>query len=492
MASGLSVSRLVNVSINLSPLAAARRTFGTLLILGDSNVIDVSERIRSYTTLEGVATDFGTTAPEYYAAELYFSQSPKPRSLSIGRWARTATSALLKGGILSAAEQLLSAWTIITNGGFKYTVDGGSETNVTGLDFSAATTMNGVAAIIDAALTGATVTWDGSRFLMTSDSTGVSSTLAYLVAPTAGTNISAQMKMTSALATANIAGIAAETPVACVTILANLSSAWYGLMFAASTMPTDDQAVAVAAAVQAYTVSRIYGVTITSTSVLDAVVTNDLASRLKDLSYTRSFTQYSENAYAVASMFGRAFSVNFSANNSTITLMYKQEPGVAAQNLTESQAVVLKDKRCNVYVEYDNDTAILQYGVMSGPAFFDEIHGLDWFQNAVQNECYNLLYTSKTKIPQTDAGSNQIVNAVNGVCNEAVNNGLVAPGVWNADGFGQLSRGDYLKTGFYIYAQPMALQSQGDREQRKAPPITVAIKLAGAIQEIDVIVNVNR
>jgi hypothetical protein len=488
----LSVSRLVNVTVNLSPLAAARRTFGTLLILGDSNVIDVSERIRSYTDLESVATDFGTTAPEYYAAELYFSQSPKPRSLMIGRWARTATSALLKGGILNTAEQLLSAWTVITNGGFKYLVDGGSLTNVTGLDFSGATTMNGVAAIIDAALTGATVTWDGSRFLMTSDSTGITSTLAYLVAPAAGTDISGQMKMTSALATANISGIAAETPVACVTIMANLSSSWYGLQFAAATMPTDDQAIAVAGAIQGYTVSRIFGTTITNTNVLDAVVTNDLASRLSDLGYTRSFTQYSENKYAVASMFGRAFSVNFSANSSTITLMYKQEPGVVAQNLTETQAQTLKAKRCNVYVEYDNDTAIIQYGVMSGPAYFDEIHGLDWFQNAVQNECYNLLYTSKTKIPQTDAGSNQIVNVINGVCNEAVNNGLVAPGVWNADGFGQLSRGDYLKTGFYIYAQPMALQAQSEREQRKAPPIQVAIKLAGAIQEIDVIVDVNR
>ena len=129
---------------------------------------------------------------------------------------------------------------------------------------------------------------------------------------------------------------------------------------------------------------------------------------------------------------------------------------------------------------------------MSVPAYFDEIHGLDWFQNAVQNECYNLLYTSSTKIPQTDAGSNQIVNTINAVCEEAVNNGLVAPGVWNADGFGQLQRGDFLKSGYYIYAQPMAQQAQSEREQRKAPPIQVAIKLAGAIQEMDIIVNVNR
>lgn len=488
----LSVSRLVNVTINLSPLAAARRGFGTLNIVGDSNVIDVSERIRSYTALESVATDFGTSAPEYLAAALYFSQSPKPRLLNISRWARTATAGFIKGTVLSTAEKLMSAWTVITNGGFKITVDGGSETNITGLNFSGAANLNAVAALITAGLTGATCTWDGSRFIITSNSTGASSSISNLIAPTAGTNISALLKLTAGLVAANVIGIVAESPVACVTILANKSPAWYGLQFAAATMPTVDENVAVAGLVQGLTISRMFGVTITNTSVLEANITDDLASQLKALSYTRSCTQYSANKYAIASLFGRAFSVNFAANRSTITLMYKQEPGVVAEALTETQALVLKDKRCNVFVGYDNDTAIVQYGVMSGPAYFDEIHGLDWFQNAVQNAEYNLLYTSGTKIPQTDSGSNQLVNAVAGVCEEAVNNGLVAPGQWNADGFGQLQRGAYLKTGYYIYVAPMALQDQSEREQRKAPPIQVALKLAGAIQEIDVLVNVNR
>jgi len=145
-----------------------------------------------------------------------------------------------------------------------------------------------------------------------------------------------------------------------------------------------------------------------------------------------------------------------------------------------------------VFVEYVNDTAIVQNGVMSGPRFFDETFGLNWFQNAVQTDVYNALYTSPTKIPQTDAGVNQLVNVIAGDCEEAVNNGLVAPGVWNAPGFGNLAQGQYLKTGYYIYAQPIALQSQADRETRVSPPIQVAIKLAGAIQTVDVLVTVNR
>lgn len=486
----LSVSRLVRVTVNLSPLAAARRSFGVLLVAGDSNVINGLKRLRTYTTVEGVAADFGTSAPEYKAAALYFGQSPKPPTLMVGRWIRTATAALNIGGILSASEQAIANWTVITNGGFNITIDGVAK-NLTGLDFSSETNLNGIASVINASLTGGTVTWDGSEFIVTSATTGSSSSVGYATTG-AGTDISAMLKLTSALAQSIVPGYDAETPVECAATLANLSPLWYGLQFSASVQPSNSESLDVSDFIEALDIKRIYGVTITDTGVLSALVTTDLASLQKAAGYKRSFCQYSENVYAVASMFGRAFSVNFNANRSTITLMYKQEPSVTPEELTETQANVLQDKRCNVFVQYVNDTSIIQYGVMSGSAWFDEIHGLDWLENAIQTDCYNLLYTSKTKIPQTDAGSNLLSSAVAGACDDGVNNGLIAPGVWNADGFGQLETGQYLKSGYYIYAQPISEQSQSERDARKAPPIQVAVKLAGAIQEIDVIVDVNR
>jgi len=491
MAQGLNIGRLVRATVNLAPLAAARRGFGTLLVVGDSNVINGVDRLRTYVDLESVAEDFGTSAPEYLSASLYFGQSPRPQQLMIGRWLRTATAGLIQGGILTTAEQAMANWTVITTGSFKIDIDGVTKT-LSALNFSAQTNLNGVASVINAALTGGTIAWDGSRFTVTSSTTGVTSTVGYASATGSGTDISAQLKLTSTTALVPVPGFAAETPVECATELANMSGMWYGLTFAASTMPTDDQAVDVAAFIEGASISRIFGFTETDTRVLDAAWTTDMASRLKALSYKRSFVTFSANKYAVASMFGRAFSVNFSANRSTITLMYKQEPGIVAELLTETQAQTLKAKRCNVFVKYMNDTAIIQYGVMSGQAYFDEIHGLDWFVDALQTSLYNLLYQSKTKIPQTDAGQNQLVNTASNVCAEAINNGLVAPGQWNADGFGQLERGQFLTEGFYIYTQPMALQDQSIREQRIAPPIQIALKLAGAIHEIDAIIDVNR
>lgn len=145
-----------------------------------------------------------------------------------------------------------------------------------------------------------------------------------------------------------------------------------------------------------------------------------------------------------------------------------------------------------MFVNYDNDTAILQEGVMCNADFFDERHGLDWLQNYVQTNYYNLLYTSNTKVPQTDEGVTRLLTNVEASLAQGVENGLIAPGVWGGDSFGALSTGDTMTKGYYTYAPPIAQQAQAEREARKAPVIQCAIKLAGAVHFGDVIINVNR
>lgn len=709
----LPVSNIVTATINLSPLAASVRSFGVLLIAGDSNVINGLERFRTYLTIDAVAADFGTSAPEYKAAALYFGQTPKPSTLMVGRWLRTASSGFNEGGILAPSEQVLSNFTGISSGGFTISIDGVVK-NLTSLNFTGVTNLNGVASVINGALTGGVCTWTGSEFIVTSSSSGagsyaagsitfgsnpsygaqaagtitlsgqpsngdsvtikgtavtfvtgtpsgnqvqigvsssvtagnlqsflaasadsnlaaltyntiglvttctarvygtagnsytlaksganiavsgatlsggvaadtltvngtlitfvasapsgsqvlvgptaaqtaanlqvflaassdsnidqatystsglvvsitfstlgtggnaftlsksssaltlsganlsggtVPSIVGYATSPGSGTDISGLLKLTSALSQALVSGYNAETPVQCAAVMANKSAAWYGLMFQASVQPTDQQNLDVCGFIEALDLTRIFGVTIINTNVLSSIVTSDLASAMVAGGYKQSFNQYSQNPYAIASFFGRAFSVNFSAANATICLMFKQEPGVTAEDLDVNTALVLKNKRCNVFVDYINDTMIIQYGTMAGPAWFDEIHGLDWFQNAVQTACYNVLYLSQNKIPQTDAGVNQLTTAIGGVCDQAVNNGLAAPGVWNGPSFGSLTTGQFLKNGYYIFAQPISLQSQSDRDARISPPITIALKLAGAIQHLDVLISVNR
>jgi hypothetical protein len=81
---------------------------------------------------------------------------------------------------------------------------------------------------------------------------------------------------------------------------------------------------------------------------------------------------------------------------------------------------------------------------------------------------------------------------VEGTLSRAVNNGFVAPGIWNGPDIGKLKTGMALTKGYYVYAPLVASQPPAEREARKAPVIQVAGKLAGAVHSVDVIINLNR
>ena len=620
---GLNVSDVVNVQIVMSPLAVPLRNFGALCIAGPSPTIDVSERLRQYADLQGVSADFSSTSPEYLAADLFFSQNPQPALLYIGRFAQTATSAVLHGGIMTATQQatllgqlqtignaslavtvdgtervaqatygsltgapialadqetLVTTLKAISNGAFSITIDGaapedigpldfteaevigdiatiintamqsastkgacnfsatlgafvltsasqgssstisfaaspsGGGTDVSGLlqldsasgalaplagtdglDFTQATNLNGVATIVTQALPGVTVTFDGTRFHMTALSSGANSTMTYAGPAGLGTDISGLMRLTQATgANAPVNGIGAETPLQCVTALRSHPQ-WYGFTFAVTPeLPISDH-IAVAQFIEGANPISIYGYTTQNTDCLDSTNTTDIASQMQGLDLERTFGQFSSSSpYAVCSMYARAFTVDFEASNTTITLKFKQQPGVTGEYLTETQAATLQRKNMNVFVFYSNDVAIIQEGVMANGFFFDEVNGCDWQANRIQTDLFNALYTAKTKIPQTDAGIQILVTTVEASLAQGVVNGLVAPGQWNTTGFGQLAQGQMLPKGYYVWAPLLASQSQADREARLAPTIQCAIKLAGAVHKANVVVNVNR
>ncbi|HCR0321374.1 TPA: DUF3383 family protein [Klebsiella aerogenes] len=383
MEKGLPLNRITNVTVTLSARAAQGRNFGSMLILGDSTVIPIAERLRAYSSPDDIGDDFGVDSEEYKAAVIWFSQQPQPTLVYVGRWVKT-----LETGEAGEVETLLEA----------------------------------VNALMD-------------------------------------------------------------------------YNAWYGLHLAVpeADYPDDATIITVSAAIEASTVSRIFGITTDEATILDAATTSDLASKLKAAKYSRTFIQYSTSSrYAALSAFARAFTVDFTGSNTTITLKFKQEPGITYETLGTSQANNLEAKNCNVYVYYENDTAILEQGVMSNGDFFDERHGLDWLQNAVQTADFNTLYTSTTKIPQTDAGTTTRIANIELVLDKAVQNGLFAPGKWTGGPMGQLNTGDMLTKGYYTWAENVDDQLQVDREARKGVPIQVAGKLAGAVHYGSVAITVVR
>lgn len=320
------------------------------------------------------------------------------------------------------------------------------------------------------------------------------SSVGFATAPGSGFDISTLLGLTAATSLALVPGYAAETPEACVAALASVSAGWYGMMFAASVQPTDDQSMAVSSFVEALQTTRMYAVTTQETASLSSLSTTDLGSRMKAAGFEQSFVDYcSTTPYEVASVLGRMAGVDFTQANSTIDLMYKQLPGVTPEAINDSQAAVLKSKNINVFASYDNGTQLYQYGLTSSGFAIDTIWGSDWFQNNVQTKVFNVLYTSPTKVPQTDPGINQLTNACNSAGDDAVNNAFAAPGQWNGPAIGSLQTGQYLKTGYYVFTPSVSSQSQADRDQRIAPPMQIALKLAGAVNTVpDLLVTINQ
>lgn len=479
----LPVNRIVNVMIQMSPLAASTRNFGAMLIVGASDVIDTQERIRAYSSVTDIANDFGTSAPEYEAAVAFFAQSPQPTTVQIGRWARSATSGLYKGKILSTSDQEMDNFTTISAGAFDVTIDG-SVVNVTAVNLSEQSNLNGVASQVSAALQSkGTCVWNGQQFVIKSASTGQTSTVSTVTS----TELSQAMGLDSGTM---VTGAPAETLEEATVALLDINT-WYGAFYTGDI--EDQDVINTAALISASTPSHICAFTLKETDELDGTQTSSLGYELAQLGNNRVLPMYSStNDNAAMSVLGRMSTVNFEGSNTTITLMFKQCPGVEPEYLKTSQANALQRNNVNVFAAYQNDTSILQYGTMSGGWYIDEVHGLDWLQSRVETDLWNLLYTSTTKIGQDESGMTAILSTVNSSLEAGVRNGLIAPGVWNGDEFGTLKRGDTLTTGFYVYIQPLEEQAQADREQRKAPPIQIAVKLKGAVHSIDVTITVNR
>jgi hypothetical protein len=500
LSTGLAVSRLVSVQVSLTTPAITAPAINSLLIIGASNVIGAGERMRAYDGLSAVAGDFLTTSPEYLAADMWFAQAPSPQNVFIGRWFQTAGSGALSCGPLPAAEQVLANWTSITDGGFNITI-GATLMQVIGLNFSGAANMNAVAAIIAAntliaGVAGATVVWSATNnnFVFQTKTTGVAATISFLSAPTGTgtpTDISAQLGGTAAEGAVVANGVATETALAALTVIDGLfSSQFYGVVCPQAAV---NDHLALASYCEAADPVHYYGVTTSDPLTLVATDTTSLASQLAALGYNKTAQQFSTtNPYAICSYLGRILTTQWAGSNTTMDLMYKQEPGVAPEQLSATQANTLAAKNCNVYVGYANGATMIQHGVSCSGVFTDTIVGADAMAGDVQAALFNVMYTAATKVPQTDSGMSMLFNAATAVCAQYSANGYLNTGIWNAQGFGTLAAGGLLPLGYYVYAPSILTQSEAARSARQAPLIQIAAKTGGAIESSNVTIFVNQ
>jgi hypothetical protein len=367
---------------------------------------------------------------------------------------------------------------------------------LSGMNFSACSNLNAVAAVIQTALgVGWAVDWNPNydRFDLYSATSGASVTITFASATGSGTDVSAILGLTAAAGGSTVAGAAAESPLQALQALVAVSNDWYMAGFADTTV-TDLQHEANATYIEAISPSRVYGITTQETAALNPTSTTDLPAVLQASGYTRTCSQYSSSdPYAIFSFFGRNATINYATgSNVAITMKFQTEPGVTPETLTETQAAALTAKNCNVFVNYQNGVAIVQQGVMASGLFFDVRQGVDWLLNQAQSDLFNAFVQAGSKIPQTDQGMNVLSTTLAGTLGKGVTNGSIAPGVWNAPGFGAITQGQYLSSGYYIYVPPMSSQTEAMRITRAAPLMQAAVKWAGAIHSASVAISVNQ
>ena len=259
----------------------------------------------------------------------------------------------------------------------------------------------------------------------------------------------------------------------------------------------DEEAVAASAAVQAMQ-NRILFLPASSTDAL--TTSTGLFDQTKTNSYTKNLLYtFGANATAqalnarlfAASYASRGLSVNYSGSNTTLTMNLKDLAGLQADtNINETILAQAAAVGADCFVSLEGLPKVVSNAYNQ---YFDQVANQIWLVNAIQREVFNVLATTRTKIPQTTAGMNMLANACKRVCLQGVTNGYLAPGTWNStDTFGDLE--DFYRNieeqGFYIYYQPIAQQSQSEREQRIAPVIQIAAKEAGAIHSANILIYI--
>lgn len=493
-----SLPRSLDVQISVSTPSAETRTNLSVLCFVDEDLgfLPNANRVRFYSSLAAVTTDFATNTNAYRAATAFFAQSPRANVMAIGEAFTGAQSALLVSGAVTAAE--LVAIRLITTGSMVISVDGVAKT-LSSLDFTGVTTLTGVAGVLQAALTagsvGATCTvktlpGGDQRLAFTTTSTGSTATLSYPIAHSSGVFIGEVLNFTAAAGGSVMNGytptdIAGE--MANIKAAANASDIYiYGWVLS---QDLRDVATQTLAAAWVLGQTAIGAFTTNDPLALDPTYTTDIGSVLEATANKRAIAVYHDviNRYPDISILAYMLSVNYQLQDSTVTTKFKQLPGIETVQLTETQWIALKAKGYNTYTMIGNSSRTFRDGVTESATFYiDSVINIDNFVEDLSVAIYNVFLRNK-KVPYTRMGQMLLVDACRDVGFQYTYNGTFAD---RAIADTTKKSGTTILPAVAINPTPISQMSVADRASRIGPPIALIVQEAGAIHSVSIAVEV--
>lgn len=500
------LSRVVAVSIAGVGAGLQRTNMNIVcLMTADRTFLNSNNRTAVYTTLDGVAGDFGTKSKVYNHASKIFSQPRNPINagggyLVVGYWRATDENVDATAGFITSQE-LSEAVAVgncqqIEDGSFDITIDGGAEQNITNIDLRSVTTLQEIVDILDPLITGATVTVNKlNQILITSDTTGASSSVTYMSEGTTGTFIGDILALSDGTGAIITDGVDASTETAeskldAITAVSAIEPV-RGCVFIDK--PTSLEAETLSTYGLANDVI-FYDVFTSSVNFTRDADTNFVwANKLRSgYNYRTLFDKNNDRTFASAYM-AKNHSVNLNGSKTAITMHLKTLNGILpssydATELTNAQKVGL-----DLYGQFGGQLA--KTFTSGANDFTDNVYNTIAVKRFVQVDVFNLLSGLTTKLAQTDEDVAIILENIESTLEQFVTAGVIAAGTWNSpETFGNVDvfKRSISKNGYYVYAQSVSEQAQSEREQRKSPVVQVAFKLSGAIHSANILISFER
>lgn len=496
------ISNVINVALLAGGKSAGRDNMNVVAILTpEQGVLSSNERYRAYKNPTAVEADWGTGSEVTEYANVFFGTSPNPvnfgGTLIVGYYRGAEevvpeSAAVLTGMQVNEAE-VMQKLQNIANGSFSIEVDN-SEVIVNDLNFQTCTDLEEVRQLLASELSiNADVEFTDGRFVITSKTTGDSSTITFLTEAAGGNFVGGILGLNDGSGATLVDGeeedlLETETKLEGISQLKALVNI-KGACFIERVL--DNEVLGLSAWGKANAVF-IYNV-FSGNKYLQVSTENPVWQvKLAGGSNFRCLYSKSGNRKLAATYMARVHTVNFSAENSAMTMHLKQL-SVPSESYGQTEFDNAKRVGLDIYATTSKDTSdVFTSGAND---FIDNVYNLTAFIDAVQTDMYNLLRSTSTKLAQTETDVKKEITQGEQTTAAFVRAGVFAPGTWSSpDTFGDVEvfKRSIEKLGYYWLAGSLEEQSQSEREERKSPPLQCAVKNAGAIHSADIIINFNR
>jgi hypothetical protein len=409
------VDRFVQVDISLETQVAPTASFSEMFLTDEDSVVPTDRRWLR-TTRASYTDDLPSGTNAFNFAQAFWSQKRSAQYLYLGRWVKTAEAPYYVTGTTNGLT--LADWVSVTDGTFTVQDNAGTpnEDDLTGLNFSTATSVADIATILTAAIqaigapniTGldtAQFEFDNlGRLRLLHSVTGAAAATLTIISEGTGTDLTGATYFDTANGF-TIAGLDAEEPTAAVTAIRDLNDDWYKMALR-SESAAQQQALAAQFEGLKKQVVFVSGVAADK----DPASTTDVPYVLASLNYKNSSVIYTEHTVTAtggwvdAAVDGTVLPATEGTtawSNESLSAAFSsgKASDSSAKELTTTETTALKDKNCN-YIATAGGITFLTPGLNSSGDETRTILGVHWLENVIQNDIFN--YNIANPLPAFD------------------------------------------------------------------------------------------